>query len=72
MRKNNIQSSGANVYIKGHRCYLCGHEWKPNSMQKLSKVCPKCKSPYWDKPKTNGKLKRAKNYYKATIKTLTK
>jgi len=53
----NLQNAGANVYIKGHKCYRCGHEWKPNNMQKLPKVCPKCKSPYWDKPKANGEIK---------------
>jgi predicted Zn-ribbon and HTH transcriptional regulator len=57
MNKNIIENAGANVYIKGHRCYRCGHEWKPNNMKQLPKVCPKCKSPYWDKPKTNGEVK---------------
>ena len=27
---------------------------KPNNMQKLPKVYPKCKSSYWDTPKANG------------------
>ena len=28
----------------------CGHEWVPRD-SKEPKVCPKCKSPYWDRPK---------------------
>ena len=57
MNKDKMKKAGANVLIAGHRCYRCGHEWKPNNMHKLSRVCPKCKSPYWDKPKKNGEAK---------------
>jgi len=31
-------------------CYRCYHTWIRRS-EKLPKVCPKCKSPYWNKPK---------------------
>lgn len=31
-------------------CKRCGHEWIPRKPQK-PKVCPKCKSAYWDKEK---------------------
>ncbi len=44
------QDSGAFIEIIGHKCYRCGHEWKPTSMDKAPKACPKCKSPYWDEP----------------------
>ena len=37
------------VWIRGYRC-RCGHEWLPRNGQRPS-VCPKCKSPRWDKPK---------------------
>ena len=57
MNKEIIKQSGANVLINGHRCYRCSHEWKPNDMNKLPRVCPKCKSPYWNKPRTNGEAK---------------
>jgi predicted Zn-ribbon and HTH transcriptional regulator len=30
-------------------CERCGHEWK--SKLASPKVCPKCKSPYWNTPK---------------------
>ena len=31
-------------------CKRCGYEWYPRTPQK-PKVCPKCKSAYWDTPK---------------------
>ena len=31
-------------------CLRCGHEWIPNRPVE-PKVCPKCNSPYWNKPK---------------------
>lgn len=39
-------------------CERCGHEWIPRepfaepSAEDLPKVCPKCKSPYWNTPRT--------------------
>ena len=54
MVKKQSNILGANVLIMGHRCHRCKHEWKPNNMEKIPRVCPKCKSPYWDKPRTNG------------------
>ncbi len=44
---------GANVLIRGHKCYRCGHSWVPEKLDfsKIPTVCPKCKSPYWYKPK---------------------
>ena len=37
--------------IKGHRCNRCGKEWVSNKDNDTPIVCPKCKSPYWNKPK---------------------
>jgi predicted Zn-ribbon and HTH transcriptional regulator len=37
------------VMLLGCRC-RCGHEWLPRGDEKPT-VCPKCKSPRWDKPK---------------------
>lgn len=36
------------------RCLRCGHTWpsKDPMAPDLPKVCPKCKSPYWNKPRT--------------------
>ena len=37
------------------RCERCGHEWIPRKPwaegERLPTVCPKCKSPYWNKPR---------------------
>lgn len=30
-------------------CTRCEHEWFPRTTES-PKVCPKCNSPYWDKP----------------------
>jgi predicted Zn-ribbon and HTH transcriptional regulator len=42
---------GVKVLILGHRCYRCEHSWVPRNMEDIPEVCPKCKSPYWKKPK---------------------
>ncbi len=46
------------VYFKSvtaYRCERCRHEWLPRRALEqggaLPTVCPKCKSPYWNKPK---------------------
>ena len=56
MSKRN-QREGAFVLIVGHKCYRCSHTWRPTSLTEKPKVCPKCKSPYWDKPRQQGKGK---------------
>lgn len=38
------------VQLLGCRC-RCGHEWLPRDAAEKPRVCPKCKSPNWDKPK---------------------
>src|ERR1700682_6338676 len=40
-------------FMGGHRCQRCGHEWFPRDKDQEPKVCPKCKSPYWNKPRKN-------------------
>jgi DNA-directed RNA polymerase subunit RPC12/RpoP len=42
---------------KGYKCNRCEHEWVPRkSTEGEPRVCPACKSPYWNKPRKN-KLK---------------
>lgn len=41
----------AKVFIRGYRCERCRHEWMPRNWDTTPKVCPKCKSPYWDRPR---------------------
>lgn len=36
--------------VKKYRCLRCGHEWIPHGSEP-PKVCPKCKSPYWNIPR---------------------
>jgi len=39
------------VEVKAYKCAKCGHIWLPRKDWKdeLPVVCPKCKSPYWNK-----------------------
>ena len=47
------------IEVQVFKCDRCGHIWMPreaaskldNLDANLPKVCPKCKSPYWDIPK---------------------
>lgn len=40
------------IKLDGYKCYRCQHEWVPRENNKEEPmVCPKCKSPYWNKPK---------------------
>lgn len=36
------------IKTKGFQCERCGHQWIPLDINKEPKVCPKCKSPYWN------------------------
>lgn len=46
------------------KCLRCGHTWIPRR-PKEPKVCPKCNSPYWNKPKWKGvkKMDKPKESY---------
>ena len=37
-------------HIPSCRCLRCGHGWSPRVLER-SRICPKCKSPYWNKPR---------------------
>jgi hypothetical protein len=32
-------------------CTRCNHSWYPRNPNVKPKFCPKCNSPYWDKPR---------------------
>lgn len=49
---------GAYVWIIGHKCYRCEHKWTPREEEQPA-VCPKCKSPYWNKPKKKTSKKKS-------------
>ncbi len=38
------------VKLWGYRC-RCGHEWLSRDKANEPRVCPKCKSPNWDRPR---------------------
>jgi len=33
------------------KCKRCGHSWKPRKPISEIVICPKCRSPYWNKPR---------------------
>lgn len=51
------------VTLWGYRCLRCQHEWVPRGLPEMPdgkkppepdeepRVCPKCKSPYWNRPR---------------------
>ena len=47
------------VTIEAFQCTRCGHVWAPRggilvgavTEDEKPKVCPRCKSPYWDRPR---------------------
>ncbi len=42
-----------NIDIKQLNCKRCNHLWYPRKND--VRICPKCKSPYWDKERKNAK-----------------
>lgn len=40
----------ARINISGFICERCNHKWVARNKDN-PRVCPKCKSPYWDKPR---------------------
>ncbi|MHB1376486.1 MAG: hypothetical protein ACYCXB_03575 [Candidatus Humimicrobiaceae bacterium] len=55
--------------IKKIKCLRCGHVWTPRKEE--IRMCPKCKSPYFDKPKekyNSGIVKEKKLSGDETIK----
>jgi len=43
------------ITVMGCRCERCNYEWIPRDLEVEPEACPKCKSPYWNKPKKQGK-----------------
>jgi DNA-directed RNA polymerase subunit RPC12/RpoP len=41
----------AKVRLWGYRCERCNHEWVPRDKDQEPRVCPRCKSPYWNRPR---------------------
>jgi hypothetical protein len=40
------------ITVMGFRCERCGHEWIPRgAADEEPRVCPRCRSPWWYRPK---------------------
>lgn len=39
------------ITMMGFKCERCGHEWIPRDSDHEPETCPKCKSPYWNRPR---------------------
>ncbi len=48
----------AKIQLLGFRCERCGHEWLPREKDQEPRVCPKCKSPYWNSPRKTDTITR--------------
>lgn len=55
------------VQVEANKCERCDHVWLPRNNTDEPKVCPSCKSPYWNTPRKQNtsepnaqKRKRAK------------
>ncbi len=44
------------VFDVTYTCNRCGHTWVPRENEE-PKVCPNCKSPYWNKERVRGVAK---------------
>jgi len=42
-----------NIKIQKLKCFRCSHQWVPRKDD--IRLCPKCKSAYWDKQKVEKK-----------------
>jgi DNA-directed RNA polymerase subunit RPC12/RpoP len=44
------------ITVMGFKCDRCGHEWVPRALEQEQepKVCPGCKSAWWNKPRKTG------------------
>lgn len=43
-----FEGTDSGVILGRNKCLRCGHVWTPKSLVPAT-ICPKCKSPYWDK-----------------------
>lgn len=50
-RRGQAPHSDHRIKVTGFQCERCRHRWIPRKKTSTPKVCPKCKSPYWDRPK---------------------
>ena len=39
------------IQVDAWKCERCEHVWLPRTWDVEPRVCPKCKSPYWNRPR---------------------
>lgn len=60
------------ITIMGYRCERCSHEWIPRGDgEQLPSVCPKCKSPYWNRPRKAAPMMTYEKFRDGIQETLT-
>jgi len=48
------------IVIKQKECLRCGYKWIPRK-DGMPVTCPKCRSPYWNIPKSQTKITEVKD-----------
>jgi DNA-directed RNA polymerase subunit RPC12/RpoP len=56
----------------GYRCERCEHEWIPRDPENEPAVCPKCKSPYWNRPRKGRAMMTYEDFRSKIEQTLRK
>jgi len=46
------------IELRRLNCKRCGHNWIPHKEE--IRICPKCKSPYWDRERKKKKEENVK------------
>ncbi len=47
--------------VEGFQCLRCGHKWVPRViLDREPTICPRCKSPYWNKQRRSELAKQKK------------
>jgi hypothetical protein len=60
------------ITVMGCRCERCSHEWIPTEVEREPSVCPKCKSPEWDRPRKPPAMLTYEDFRDKIENTLTK
>lgn len=61
------------ITVMGYRCERCEHEWIPRDFDQEPRVCPTCKSPYWNRPRKKPmSYERFRDAIAATLKAANK
>ncbi len=57
------------VTLEGYECERCRHQWvKRESTEGDPIICPKCKSPYWNKPRIKANKFETQKFKKQKLK----